>query len=125
MPTVDTLDDGRIRLTQALTVAVWDAFMIAFTLTVPADFVSDGASIPKILWPIIGAPIGNKHLPAAIVHDFLCESACDYEQRLIGDAVFFELLKRCGVAYWRRAAMYCGVRIYARFFWTPKQGVTV
>ncbi len=121
MPNVDTLPDGTIRLTSHLNVAIWDAFMIAFTLTVPAGFVSDGASIPKILWPILGSPIGNRHLPAAIVHDFLCESATSYEQRVIGDAVFFELLKRCDVPYWRRAAMYCGVRFYARFIWKPKQ----
>ena len=79
------------------------------------------ASIPAILWPILGAPIANRHLKAAIVHDFLCENATTYEQRVLGDAIFFALLKECGVAYWRRACLDAGVRAYARFFWTPKQ----
>ncbi len=122
MPKVETLPDGRIQLLQNLTVAVWSVWWtINIDIFVPEGFKSDGASIPRILWPILGAPIANRHLKAAIVHDFLCENATTYEQRVIGDAIFFHLLKDCGVAYWRRACLYAGVRVYARFFWTPKQ----
>src|SRR5690242_2835861 len=37
---------------------------------VPAQYRTDGASIPMPLWSIIGSPFTGKYVPAAIVHDF-------------------------------------------------------
>ncbi|HIE98682.1 MAG TPA: DUF1353 domain-containing protein, partial [Fuerstia sp.] len=44
---------------------------VEFRVVVPAGFVSDGASIPRLFWAIIGPPIGSSHLLPAIVHDYL------------------------------------------------------
>lgn len=38
---------------------------------VPAGFVSDGASIPKIFWPVITSPFNPKIIRGAIIHDYL------------------------------------------------------
>jgi hypothetical protein len=41
--------------------------------TVPADYVSDGASIPRQFWPFIGAPLSGSYTRAAIIHDYFTE----------------------------------------------------
>jgi len=42
------------------------------TVKIPSGFVSDAASIPRLLWPLIGHPFYGQTLLAAIVHDYLC-----------------------------------------------------
>ena len=106
-----------ITLDYELCYPVWQVDGVEFVVDVPAGFESDGASIPQILWPLLGPPIGSSHLIPSIVHDYLCETATTYPQRLLGDAVFFSLLKEHGVPRWKRAIMYLGVRFYGRFVW--------
>ena len=113
--------DGRIKLDESLHHYIWLGWGIDFQVEVPAGFISDGASIPRPLWAVIGPPIGSDHLIPAVVHDFLCESAITYQQRVLGDAVFFALLKDHNVPAWKRAAMYLAVRFYGRFIWKRKQ----
>jgi hypothetical protein len=38
----------------------------------PKDFVTDGASIPPIFWPLIGSPFTGPYVKAAIIHDAYC-----------------------------------------------------
>jgi len=40
---------------------------------VPAKYQTDGASIPRPLWSIIGSPFTGNYLAAAIIHDFYCD----------------------------------------------------
>ena len=112
-------NDGRIRLDFELAYPVWEVNGVTFRVTVPAGFISDGASIPRLLWSLIGPPIGSNHLIPAVVHDYLCEEARIYPQRLLADAVFFCLLKQHNVPAWKRCLMYLGVRWYGRFVWKP------
>lgn len=39
---------------------------------VPAETVVDGASIPRVLWPLIGGPFEGPYRDASIVHDHYC-----------------------------------------------------
>lgn len=39
------------------------------TWIAPRGLRSDGASIPRILWPVIGPPIGGPYFDAALQHD--------------------------------------------------------
>ena len=87
-------------------------------LEVPADYTFDGASIPRLLWSLIGSPFEPDYLKAACFHDWQCEHAVRYTQRTIGDEVFLQLLTDAGVPYWRRAIMFVGVRIYS---WTQRR----
>lgn len=120
---VETSDDGNLRLTESLHVDIWDSPGINVNVVVPAYFATDGASIPRFLWPIIGPPMRGGYLVPAIVHDYLCVIAATYQQRVMADGVFFALLHRYHVPAWKRCAMYLGVRFYARLFWRQKAGI--
>ena len=112
-----SLPNGHIQLNEPLYQSVWIGKGIEFRVTVPQGFVSDGASIPRLLWPLLGPPIGSRHLIPAIVHDWLCVQAKTYNDRVLADAVFFKMLKEFQVPWWKRTAMFLGVRFYGRFVW--------
>ncbi len=89
---------------------------------VPAGFVSDGASIPKILWPVIGGPWG-RYGKAAVLHDFLYQrwGRGSPLARREADRVFFRAMKLLGVKPWRRNLMYWGVRAVGWLAWRKKR----
>jgi Protein of unknown function (DUF1353) len=39
----------------------------------PVDSIIDGASIPQLLWSIIGSPFTGKYRDASIIHDVACD----------------------------------------------------
>ena len=76
------------------------------TITVPAGFKSDGASIPQPLWSMVGCPVGPYWL-AAIVHDYLyqrTELAKEY-----CDSILNEAMEALAVPTEQRLAIYEGV----------------
>jgi len=42
-------------------------------IRVPKNYISDGASIPTYLWSIAGSPFTGRYVPAAFIHDYLCQ----------------------------------------------------
>lgn len=76
-------------------------------VVVPAGFITDFASIPRIFRAI--HPVNGRHIKAAVVHDYLCRDPDT--TRKIADNVFNEAMKVCGVKDWRRRQMYLAVRI--------------
>lgn len=40
---------------------------------VPSKFKSDGASIPRAFWSVVGGPLDGPYRDAAIVHDYYCD----------------------------------------------------
>jgi Protein of unknown function (DUF1353) len=40
---------------------------------VPKNAVVDGASIPRMLWPLLGGPFEGKYRNASIIHDWYCD----------------------------------------------------
>ena len=40
---------------------------------VPEGTIVDGASIPRPLWSIVGAPFTGKYRQASVIHDYLCQ----------------------------------------------------
>jgi hypothetical protein len=88
---------------------------IHHAVTIPEGYIFDGATIPRLVWSVIGHPFDPKYIDAAAVHDWYCDRAAelrDYQLRVIGDAVFFALLRRAGVSWLKRSSMYLVVRIY-------------
>lgn len=84
------------------------------TLTVPAGFVMDGASIPRLFWSTIGHPMEGEFVYAAGLHDWEC---CTRRTRSpIVHQRFREALKSEGVGAIRRAAMYRAVRLFGPRF---------
>ncbi len=90
----------------------YESDLLGTIIKVPRGFVSDGASVPKLLWNIY--PPFGKYLEAAIVHDWYCvlghkgESPIDYK---MAAELFKEAMKVCGVSKWRRNKMYWAVRL--------------
>lgn len=76
--------------------------------TIPSGFHTDFASIPRILWTIVGHPAG-KYAQAAVLHDYLYKiGALDRKQ---ADLLFLEAMEVLKVRYSQRYALYWGVRI--------------
>lgn len=108
-----------MRTTEVVAVVVADAHGISHRVEVPVGYRFDGASIPRLVWSLIGHPFDPTFALAACVHDWYCDISVisgDYQTRVIGDAVFFALLARAGVPWWKRSLMYLAVRGYS-FLW--------
>ena len=80
-------------------------------ITVPKDFVYDGASVPRMLWSIIGLRPDGLIRAAATVHDWLYSTSgvtgSRSYTRAESDMIFYDLMVlaeisegKCKVAYW-------------------------
>lgn len=87
---------------------------VKHTITIPKGFIFDGASIPRLFWTVIGTtPFNPKTIVASCVHDWYCNYATTYGQRVIGDACFYYLLRTHNVGWLRATLMYAGVRVWS------------
>lgn len=102
----DISHDGRgtWKLLDAL---VYQSDVLARMVTVPAGFVTDFASVPRI--PVAFLLVGDTAHQAAVVHDWLYTS---HElSRAQADAVLREAATLAGVPAWRAWLMWAGVRL--------------
>lgn len=74
---------------------------------VPSGFISDGATVPRIFWPVF-PPIG-RYLKATLVHDYYLTQGF---RRYQCDRWFRECLIDLGISPWRVSFMYGAVRFY-------------
>jgi hypothetical protein len=95
---------------------------------VPAGQVCDGASIPRLLWSLIGGPYEGKHRVPALSHDALYrthEVVMMHQDlpmpvsinRRTADRMFLEGMRARGMAEWRCQIRYWGVRLGGRRGW--------
>lgn len=77
---------------------------------IPANFKTDLASIPKIIWPIM-APSHSSLIRAAIIHDWFYRKNCEFS-RLQTDLIFYHVLRNDGVSSFKASLMYYAVRIF-------------
>lgn len=75
-------------------------------VTVPAGFVTDLASVPRL--PVAFFLAGGLAHAAAVVHDWLYTT--HQTDRATADSVFREACQACGVSRWRAYLMWLGVR---------------
>ena len=81
--------------------------------SVPAGFITDFASTPRIVWWLI--PPFGLYLRASVLHDWLYANGTISRAR--ADAIFLEGMKALGVSAWKRWVMYLAVRGFGwRFF---------
>ena len=99
------------------------------TITVPAGFITDLASIPQFAWSFGFGPAG-RWSRAAVVHDFLYATGgsglwkgakwisrpAPYS-RPEADAIFDRAMAVLGVPTWRRAIMWAAVRVGGASGW--------
>lgn len=81
-------------------------------LTVPQDFITDGASVPRIFWNIL-SPFGDYFGPA-LVHDFLYSHHNQWFTRAEADSIFLEAMTLAGVPWLRRHTIHKAVRLGGR-----------
>ena len=84
------------------------------TIEVLEGFTSDGASIPKVAWSIIGGPYGE-YLYGAIVHDWCYFLGLFSRKRC--DQIFLEAMEDLRVAWLKRKIMYWAVRAFGWIGW--------
>lgn len=98
-------------------------------VVVPEGFITDFASIPRLLWNIL--PPTGPYVPAALAHDLLyrdaaiwsadapCPTAYRWKtiDRAFADNVFLEIMQVLGIGWWVRHAMYLGVRAGGWIAW--------
>lgn len=85
-------------------------------LCVPNKYRSDGASIPRLLWPLL--PTSDyRALRAGIVHDYLYEYHLEGWDRKKADDMFYRLLVRDGVNHTIARLCWIGVRLFGKVFW--------
>lgn len=130
-------DDALYRLTQDWSYDwVEPVFDTPLRLTVPKGFETDGASVPRLLWTLVGITPDGLHRAAAVAHDFIyrysghlpagshqlqmqVQMPMPSSMRDTGhlwtrkeaDRLFARILRECGVSKTRRRIMYLGVRI--------------
>jgi hypothetical protein len=81
------------------------------TITVPAGFTTDGASVPRVFWSIF-QPFGE-YFPAAVVHDYLYSPRSMHLrlERKTADLIFKEAMYNLGIGWLTRGTIYQAVRL--------------
>lgn len=103
-------DDGQWQLLADL---VYQSDVAEMTFTVPAGFITNFASVPRI--PIVYELAGDTASDAATVHDYLYST--HVVPRSVADAVLREASGVTDVPDWRRQLMWAGVRAFGWLYW--------
>ncbi len=118
---------GRLMLVPDPDIKQWvvvDSFIYAedqaHVYKVPSGFATDGASIPRFFWRVIGHPYEPKVVRAAVVHDYLYRDKDVEVTKEQADKVFRDILKRDGVGKIKRNLMYYAVKWFGVFAFQKK-----
>ena len=84
-------------------------------IIVPRGFISDFASIPRILWPIY-APHDTATLRASVLHDYLYICNAGYTRRQ-SDLIFYYALLNSGVTKFKAYKYFLAVRLFGWRYW--------
>lgn len=109
----DDQDDGQWILAAPL---IYQSDIARQTITVPAGFRTDLASVPRV--PVAFLLAGDCAREAAVVHDYLYST--HLVDRATADAVLREAAAVTGVPAWRRWLMWAGVRLGGAPHWMPE-----
>lgn len=101
---VELLDDGR-RVKLKSPFAYIDPSKRRWD--VPKDAIVDGASIPRMLWTLIGGPFEGKYRNASIIHDWYCDLRLRSWQQV--HRMFFEAMVTSSVPLTKAKLLYAGV----------------
>lgn len=80
-----------------------------YILSAQPGFSTDGASIPRPLWSIVGSPFTGKYIGAAVIHDVGCDSH-KYTWE-VTDKMFYDAMLDLGVTDHLAKLLYYGVRL--------------
>ena len=80
-------------------------------IVIPKGFMSDGGTIPRFFWAIVGSPFQPSIVEAAIIHDYLIAIGYDGEIR---DREFYRRLIKNKHPKWKSKLMYWAVVLYRK-----------
>lgn len=106
-------------------ITLWSPETVTFngkTLTVPAGFSYDGASVPRFFWRVIFPPVHPKTRRAALFHDYINRTQPQGWTRKGADQLFYALLVEDGTCKIRAKFAYWGVRLFGWYAWKTKGG---
>ena len=86
-------------------------------IIVPAGFITDFASVPRIFWSLY-PPMG-KYAGATIIHDYLYIT--QERTRKETDLIFLEAMKVLNVPFFRRQIIYRAVRLGGWLPWRKRK----
>tara|TARA_Y100000310_G_scaffold221436_2_gene223020 strand:+ start:4695 stop:5126 length:432 start_codon:yes stop_codon:yes gene_type:complete len=96
-----------------------------FKLRAPKGTKTDGASIPRFFWRLIGPPLHADYAPAAVIHDAAYEGTLLWTEKGVvqlftreeADDLFLFLMEKLGIPPWRRKMMFRAVRWFGKKAW--------
>lgn len=98
--------DGR-QIYQVISPLSYDSDVAGRNITVPAGFLTDLASIPRL--PFFYRELSNVADLPGVVHDYLYSNGC--VSRDVADLMLKEMCLLVGLPYWKTQAIYMGVRL--------------
>ena len=101
----------------------FDAYALGWYIAIRAGFHTDGASIPRCLWSIIGNPWQGAYLGPAIIHDALYQS--EATDRATADELLYSLLRANSVGRCRAWIIYRAVRAFGWAAWNNRNDADV
>lgn len=87
---------------------------------IPKGFVTDGGSIPRFFWRVVGAPTDPQTCGPYIKHDWKYQTGC--VSRAQADEELYADLRAAGVGYFRAKAVYYAVRMFGASHYTTISG---
>jgi hypothetical protein len=76
----------------------------------PSGSIVNGASIPKVLWGLLGAPMEGDYRRASVIHDVFCNSK--ERPHVLVHECFAEMLRSLGVRGIKGSLMATGVKTF-------------
>lgn len=106
-------------------VADFHVLVDGMAFTVPAGFVTDGASIPRFLWRLCGHPLETRRFPIAVLHDWLYEegAALGLTRQQV-DEIYRDGLLSLGYGKWAANTEYLAIRLCGGSRWMTSTETT-
>jgi hypothetical protein len=83
------------------------------TITAKRGFITDFASVPRILWPMV-SPLGKVTLPS-IIHDWCYTYGWEEGiSRKEADKIFYNAMRDCNISAFSANIIWASVRLFAR-----------
>jgi len=102
--------DGRQLFTVQPPAFAYQSDVAALLIVAPVGFITDLESCPRV--PLVFDTVGDVIVWPAVVHDYLYSAKSNkMVTRAMADAVLLEAMALSGVPYWKRYAIYWGVRV--------------
>lgn len=80
-------------------------------IVVPIGFKTNGANIPRVFWSIF-PPNSPEYLSAVVIHDYLCETAQNNQDRKEADEQLRYAMSLLGCHWFKVIVFYWSVRLY-------------